>query len=109
MDVLAIDWEKGIVVGLYGGQHWISLIEHGNLIQYTGLKDKNRKEIYEGDIVNCFDDLGKNDLPFIIEYKRARFVLTSAHEKLEGWDLDSQKVEVIGNIYENSELLKSVK
>jgi hypothetical protein len=49
MDVISINWEQGIVVGLYGGQAWISLFEDAELLQYTGLKDTYRKEIYEGD------------------------------------------------------------
>jgi YopX protein len=78
-------------------------------LQYTGLKDTNGKEIYEGDIVHWFDELGKNPLPFVVAYKRTHFVLTIPNEKLKGWDLDRQKLEVIGNIYENPELLKRVK
>jgi uncharacterized phage protein (TIGR01671 family) len=101
MDVTAIDWEKGIIVGLYHRQIFISLIEHGNLLQYTGVKDKNGKEIYEGYIVNWFDELGKNDQPFVVEYKPAHFVLTHPNEKLASWDLEKQKLEVIGDIYQN--------
>jgi hypothetical protein len=50
-DVLTVDWEKGIVICVYGGQVWISLIEHGYLLQYSGLKDKHQRKIAEADIV----------------------------------------------------------
>ena len=98
MDVMAIDWEKGIIVGLYGRQHFISLIEHGDLLQYTGLKDKYRKEIYEGNIMTYSNSDKKYEVKFI----QGRFSIELGRPAL--WWEDS---EVIGNIDENPELLKS--
>ena len=76
------------------------------LLQYTGLHDKNNKEIYEGDIIKTESDtsvlIGWNDI-------YASFCLTkkgwaSAHYFGEAADPDG--CEVIGNIYENEGLLK---
>jgi uncharacterized phage protein (TIGR01671 family) len=80
------------------------------LEQYTGLKDKNGKEIYEGDIVSgiCLNDgpqicvVGFDT--FGIFYTKIKFY------PCEEWDnvamLAQEHNEIIGNIFENPELLK---
>ncbi len=79
------------------------------LMQYTGLKDKNGKEIYEGDIIKiCAEGLGGEAIGKIVydEYDLA-FVLKNEVEELSEclWYAE-QQLEVIGNIYDNPELLK---
>lgn len=71
------------------------------LMQSTGLKDKNGKEIYEGDILRIFD---KNYEVKIIQTESRMFVNYGYPDKHNGPAPDW--VEVIGNIYENPELLK---
>ena len=82
------------------------------LMQYTGLKDKNGKEIYEGDIVHIPDDYeeygfasGEN---YSIDFKDGRFRLKPKYKpNAIGYDLEfTEELEVIGNIYENPELLE---
>ena len=88
------------------------------LMQYTGLKDKNGKEIYEGDIVLA-DNRGHNEsrLHYIIEYDSTNTcffgnVDNLVHNKYKNADHHQpmcdirQNIEVIGNIYENKELLQ---
>ena len=72
-------------------------------MQYTGLKDKNDKEIYEGDIFKV-----GNTCSFVV-YRIAGFRFNSYMEKGLINDLYSaSKIgEIIGNIYENPELLKT--
>jgi len=80
------------------------------LMQYTGLKDKNNVEIFEGDIARiekCFtngidtlsDHIGQ------IKYSNCRFmVIDEFLNSLCPYEYKNQ-IEVIGNIYENPELL----
>lgn len=77
------------------------------LMQYTGCKDKNGKEIYEGDI--CYDGIQKFEVKYEIRENthsgHGDFTYTvSCGFHLGGWGNESRKIEVIGNIYENSEL-----
>lgn len=69
---------------------WDGNIKH---MQYTGLKDKNGKEIYEGDIF--LKTYGEDKFTELVEWGTSGFeCLNNSNEK-----------EVIGNIYENPELL----
>lgn len=74
------------------------------LMQYTGITDRKGKEIYEGDIIN---DSGKECVVKFNDGNTLAFWLDSISEGL-GYlmcSTESEWYEVIGNIYENPELL----
>ena len=85
-------------------------IEKETIGQYTGLKDKNGKEIYEGDIVRFKDRITNKEDVFTVKYseERASFVLNNkVYDEMTINVRDKVLlVEVIGNIYDNSELLE---
>ena len=78
------------------------------LMQFTGLRDMNGKEIYEGDILKGVGEINN----YRVVYEECEFVL---YHKYGRWGLLSlfpeiiltykQEVEIIGNIYENPDLL----
>jgi len=93
---------------------------HFDVMQYTGLKDKNGKEIYEDDIIDTYP--GERDYPQPGGYGSAAQVIyyigeidwSEGDHKIDycgfisTWDYMpiTSECEVIGNIYENPELLK---
>ena len=91
-------------------------VEHLVIMQSTGLVDKNGKEIFEGDIVRTTRFLGRADeIGGFYEYEKD---YVGVVEVLEGsWVIDTGSVavrlwseidesEVLGNIYENKELME---
>ena len=82
--------------------------------QYTGLKDKNGKEIYRGDIIICKQYIDGNWIDCCIEkgfitFKECEFGLhrkQGYYQSLKKFIEYNYEIEVIGNIYDNPKILK---
>jgi uncharacterized phage protein (TIGR01671 family) len=75
--------------------------------EYPGLKDKNDKEIYEGDIILLLLDKEKCEVSY--NSSHCAYLLTNKYKWTDAYKLgnmSSLEIEVIGNIYENPELIK---
>lgn len=85
-----------------------------NLMQFTGLTDKNDNEIYEGDIVKSIRYSESYDGDIIIEreweLKGSVYFSTGTWRVINTaiplYEWNKKTIEVIGNIYENPELIK---
>lgn len=129
-DVSAIDFNRsrGEIVSLDKRETLMSKLDLNNLIQCTGLEDKNDKLIYEGDILELYVSSEKL-YRYEVKYEIGSFMLVSDDEIFDFknvwndnvyplsqlyWEYQNEEnciyqCEVIGNIYENPKLLKEVK
>ena len=109
LDVLLIDWLNELV-DLEGG-----LIEQEfkdvEMLQYTGRKDKNGVEMYNGDIV--LNSEYKQETKGVIVFVRGGFRVALKIKQFKfnlpfsSFEENEASLQVLGNIYENPELLES--
>jgi len=110
-NILAIDFDNQIVYTESEGNFGYWKLEEVELMQFTGLHDKNGKEIYEGDIVKSKETFGEYPENFFdameVVFEYGKFCVKGEYFGYEGEGLISlESCEVIGNIHENPELLE---
>lgn len=105
------EWVYGDLVRLQDGENTITAIyykgevEPKSVGQFTGFTDKNGKEIYEGDIVERYDEY------YVVEFNIKRrgyypFACGDGCGCCEYKTMSPEDVEVVGNIYDDEELVK---
>lgn len=94
------------------------LVDRETVGQYTGLTDKNGKKIFEGDIVSTKYKLGRggyyvfevyyneNLCQFALTINSGSYTKNKQYDWLQLTSLKANKVEIIGNIHDNPELLE---
>ena len=77
------------------------------LMQFTGLKDKNGIDIYEGDVVRPFGDQGSlaQIIFFAPSFKLATKLNNGSYNL---WNYYEDEIEIVGNIYQNPELINKL-
>jgi uncharacterized phage protein (TIGR01671 family) len=110
-EVNSVDWveydDNPAGAYLFGLEGWVIVADKymkpnsgvAILMQYTGLKDSNEKEIYEGDIIER--DIG-GDHCFVVEFGEGMFYADGAVSFPE----KPYNYEIIGNKFENPELIE---
>ena len=108
---------KGIRVLEHNGNSFFMKFSDVEIMQSTGLFDKNEKEIFEGDIINCgylfngspFDELDEyEEEKGVVKFVNCGFNIKFKNDTNLFIDImeSCEDIEVIGNIYENKELLR---
>ena len=120
-DIRSKKFDAGFWVYQAGGvDHDSKFCEEVVVQLQTGVKDKYKEDVYEGDIIQTYYGAMKSSYPLVVRYFApfARFVLhrdmeeikyindfnKSSFDTIVGWDKTS--FEVIGNIFENPKLIK---
>lgn len=114
-DELGSGYDSGTVVEPSGQVYELSYCELGEEVtdttiieQSTGLKDKNGREIYEGDIISWNSNVHvKRHWIGIVKYRGAGFTVDSGGTfQTSAWlETKASRIKVIGNVHENPDLL----
>ena len=101
-----IDWEHGSVCH---GKHNQSELDDCTLMQYTGVKDKNGREIYEGDIVEQLSERTYESVKGTVKFFDGSYLIEFLSGDNGVFLFDEVAYnEVLGNVYENPELLEEL-
>lgn len=113
VDIYDISLNPAYIIGFSNDEYVgiSNIIDDFELMQFTGLYDKNGKEIYEGDIIKYTNnqkgvyEIGKKMKGFIVfnEYNQC-YLSKNNFQKDMNWQY-AENIKVIGNIYENPELI----
>lgn len=105
-DVLAVNFYHRVLSVEYEGDQFVQDgMNRFILMQSTDLKDKNGVEIYEGDVIT--EEIGEGEYLFAeVIYKDGCFLGKERNFEPEYPISDFVKGEVIGNVYQNPELLE---
>ena len=103
-------WVEGLPTIMRGEYHIVHKdnenlaypIIEDTICQYTGLTDKNGKKIWENDVVKDCCIFGQ----VVWDKKYASFVIDDVHDGYQDYSEWWHELEVIGNIFDNPELLK---
>lgn len=114
VEPLSINLEKQqILLNELADKQWIEIrivsFDDIEMLQYTGINDKHGIEIYEGDIVKRIALFKAEILESIscVEFEKGCFILKQPTHNNYLFLCKEYELEVIGNIYENKELLEN--